>query len=112
MSHKLLASGGAQINGALGIGIESALGGNSITLGDNDTGFKQNGDGVLDAYSNSRQVMRIVPSGVQVFGSTGSWIYMRDQTCFSSVAPVDKDGASAIVEAGTPGQTFYPWRAG
>ena len=106
MSHKLLASGGAQINGALGIGIESALGGNSIALGDNDTGFKQNGDGVLDAYSNSRQVMRIVPGGVQVFGSTGSWIYMREQTCFSSVAPVDKDGASAIVRQEHPDRHF------
>lgn len=106
MSHKLSASGGAQINGALGIGIESALGGNSIALGDGDTGFKQNGDGVLDAYSNSRQVMRIVPSGVQVFGSTGSWIYMREQTCFSSVAPVDKDGASAIVRQEHPDRHF------
>lgn len=106
MSHKLSASGGAQINGALGIGIESALGGNSIALGDGDTGFKQNGDGVLDAYSNSRQVMRIVPGGAQVFGSTGSWIYMREQTCFSSVAPVDKDGASAIVRQEHPDRHF------
>lgn len=106
MSHKLSASGGAQINGALGIGIESALGGNSIALGDGDTGFKQNGDGVLDAYSNSRQVMRIVPGGAQIFGSTGSWIYMREQTCFSSVAPVDKDGASAIVRQEHPDRHF------
>ncbi|HFI4237928.1 TPA: tail fiber protein, partial [Escherichia coli] len=36
---------GGQLNGALGIGTSSALGGNSIVLGDNDTGFKQNGDG-------------------------------------------------------------------
>ncbi|HAY3631900.1 TPA: phage tail protein, partial [Escherichia coli] len=39
---------GGQLNGALGIGTSSALGGNSIVLGDNDTGFKQNGDGNLD----------------------------------------------------------------
>lgn len=93
-------------NARLAIGIESALGGNSIVLGDGDTGFKQNGDGVLDAYSDSRQVMRIVPGGVQVFGSTGSWIYMREQTCFSSVAPVDKDGASAIVRQEHPDRHF------
>ncbi|MFK8827197.1 phage tail protein, partial [Citrobacter portucalensis] len=97
---------GAVINGSLGIGTTNALGGNSIALGDNDTGFKQNGDGVLDAYSNSRQVMRIVPGGAQVFGSTGSWIYMREQTCFSSVAPVDKDGASAIVRQEHPDRHF------
>ncbi|HGU8917982.1 TPA: phage tail protein, partial [Escherichia coli] len=41
---------GGQLNGALGIGTSSALGGNSIVLGDNDTGFKQNGDGNLDVY--------------------------------------------------------------
>ena len=39
---------GGQLNGALGIGTSSALGGNSIVLGDNDTGFKQNGDGNLE----------------------------------------------------------------
>ena len=97
---------GAVINGSLGIGTTNALGGNSIALGDNDTGFKQNGDGVLDVYSNSRQVMRIVPGGVQVFGSTGPWIYMREQTCFSSVAPVEKDGASAIVRQEHPDRHF------
>ncbi|WP_454751457.1 phage tail protein [Citrobacter freundii] len=97
---------GAVINGSLGIGTTNALGGNSIALGDNDTGFKQNGDGVLDAYSNSRQVMRIVPSAVQIFGSTGSWIYMREQICFSSVTPVDKDGASAIVRQEHPDRHF------
>ncbi|WP_404854756.1 tail fiber protein, partial [Escherichia coli] len=43
---------GGQLNGALGIGTSSALGGNSIVLGDNDTGFKQNGDGNLDVYAN------------------------------------------------------------
>ena len=45
---------GAVINGSLGIGTTNALGGNSIALGDNVTGFKQNGDGVLDVYSNKR----------------------------------------------------------
>ncbi|HIF0552971.1 TPA: phage tail protein, partial [Escherichia coli] len=49
---------GGQLNGALGIGTSSALGGNSIVLGDNDTGFKQNGDGNLDVYANSVHVMR------------------------------------------------------
>ncbi|WP_220755883.1 pyocin knob domain-containing protein [Citrobacter braakii] len=97
---------GGAITGPVGIGTENALGGNSIALGDNDTGFKQNGDGVLDVYSNSRQVMRIVPGAVQIFGSTGSWIYMREQICFSSVTPVDKDGASAIVRQEHPDRHF------
>lgn len=97
IQHKLLASGGAQISSSLGIGVDNALGENSIVLGDSDTGFKQNGDGVLDAYSNSHQVMRIAPGAVQVFGSTGMWIHLREQICFSNVTPVNNDGASAIV---------------
>ncbi len=45
--------------------VSSALGGNSIVLGDNDTGFKQNGDGNLDVYANYVHVMRFVPGSIQ-----------------------------------------------
>ncbi|EFX7948465.1 phage tail protein [Shigella dysenteriae] len=58
MSHKVSVGGGSQVNGALGIGVQNALGGNSIVLGDNDTGFKQNGYGILDVYANSQRVFR------------------------------------------------------
>lgn len=56
---------GGQLNGALGIGTANALGGNSIVLGDEDTGFKQNGDGVLDVYANNVRVLRFTDSAVQ-----------------------------------------------
>lgn len=56
---------GGQLNGALGIGTSSALGGNSIVLGDNDTGFKQNGDGNLDVYANGVHIMRFVSGSIQ-----------------------------------------------
>ncbi|HBA6853307.1 TPA: phage tail protein, partial [Escherichia coli] len=49
---------GSQVNGALGIGVQNALGGNSIAFGDNDTGIKQNGDGILDVYANGQHVFR------------------------------------------------------
>ncbi len=49
----------AVINGSLGVGSTNALGGSSIVLGDNDTGFKQNGDGILDVYANSQRVFRL-----------------------------------------------------
>ncbi|WP_201262673.1 tail fiber protein, partial [Escherichia coli] len=49
---------GARIDGGLALGTNNALGGNSIVLGDNDTGFKQNGDGILDVYANSQRVFR------------------------------------------------------
>ena len=51
-------SHGAKIDGGLALGTNNALGGNSITLGDNDTGIKQNGDGILDVYANNQRVFR------------------------------------------------------
>ncbi|WP_097290449.1 tail fiber protein [Escherichia coli] len=56
---------GAVINGGVGLGVANALGGNSIVLGDNDTGFKQNGDGILDVYANSQHVFRFQPGALQ-----------------------------------------------
>ncbi|HAF7194509.1 TPA: phage tail protein [Salmonella enterica subsp. enterica serovar Napoli] len=49
---------GGVINGNLGIGTPNILGGSSIVLGDNDTGLKQNGDGLLEIYANGVQVFR------------------------------------------------------
>lgn len=56
---------GAKIDGGLALGTNNALGGNSIVLGDNDTGFKQNGDGNLDVYANNVHVMRFVSGSIQ-----------------------------------------------
>lgn len=50
-------SGVNQMN-SFGININNALGGNSIAFGDNDTGIKQNGDGLLDIYANGVQTFR------------------------------------------------------
>lgn len=44
-----------------GVNTDNALGGSSVTFGDNDTGIKQNGDGILDFYANGRLVARIAP---------------------------------------------------
>ncbi|EPO4166301.1 phage tail protein, partial [Salmonella enterica subsp. enterica serovar Newport] len=48
-----LSVNGGRLNGALGIGTDNALGGNSIVFGDNDTGFKWHSDGVLGIYANN-----------------------------------------------------------
>ncbi|WP_077953631.1 prophage tail fiber N-terminal domain-containing protein [Salmonella enterica] len=63
-----LSVNGGRINGALGIGTDNALGGNSIVLGDNDTGLKQNGDGILDVYANNALVARLQPGKLYVVG--------------------------------------------
>ncbi len=61
-----LSVNGGRLNGPLGIGTDNALGGNSIAIGDNDTGFKQNGDGVLDVYANNARVGYIDNSGLHM----------------------------------------------
>ncbi|EDG5201968.1 phage tail protein [Salmonella enterica subsp. enterica serovar Derby] len=57
---------GGQLNGPLSIGTDNALGGNSIVLGDNDTGFKQDGDGILGIYANNARVGYIDNSGLHL----------------------------------------------
>ncbi|EGJ9411598.1 phage tail protein [Salmonella enterica subsp. enterica serovar Braenderup] len=57
---------GGQLNGPLSIGTDNALGGNSIVLGDNDTGFKQDGDGILGIYANNARVGYIDNSGLHM----------------------------------------------
>ncbi|HAK5457766.1 TPA: hypothetical protein H1V30_003410 [Salmonella enterica] len=57
---------GGRLNGPLGIGTDNALGGNSIVLGDNDTGFKQDGDGILGIYANNARVGYIDNSGLHL----------------------------------------------
>ncbi len=61
------ASHGAKIDGGLALGTDNALGGNSITLGDNDTGIKQAGDGVLLFYSNGQPVFRLQPASADFY---------------------------------------------
>ncbi|HGT5963383.1 TPA: phage tail protein [Escherichia coli] len=65
MSHAVSVGGGSKVNGALGIGVQNALGGNSIAFGDNDTGLKQNGDGLLDVYANGQHVFRFQNGALQ-----------------------------------------------
>ncbi|MCW3379382.1 hypothetical protein [Escherichia coli] len=44
---------------------DNALGDNSIAFGDNDTGIKQNGDGLLDVYANGQRVFRFQNGALQ-----------------------------------------------
>lgn len=64
-----LSVNGGRIDGSLGIGTDNALGSDSIVLGDNDTGFKQNGDGILDTYANGQHTVRVTPGELLALGS-------------------------------------------
>ncbi|EDX7205845.1 phage tail protein [Salmonella enterica] len=61
-----LSVNGGRLNGPLGIGTDNALGGNSIVLGDNDTGLKWHSDGVLGLYANNALVGYIDNSGLHM----------------------------------------------
>ncbi|EGB2524400.1 phage tail protein [Salmonella enterica] len=63
-----LSVNGGRLNGPLGIGTDNALGGNSIVFGDNDTGLKQNGDGILDVFANNQHTVRIAPGEMIALG--------------------------------------------
>ncbi|ENZ1989767.1 hypothetical protein BH006_08940 [Salmonella enterica] len=63
---------GGKLNGPLGIGTDNALGGNSIVFGDNDTGLKQDGDGVLGIYANNARVGYIDNSGLHMLNDVYS----------------------------------------
>ncbi|EEP5982037.1 phage tail protein [Salmonella enterica] len=88
-----LSVNGGRLNGALGIGTDNALGGNSIVLGDNDTGFKQDGDGVLGIYTNNARVGYIDNSGLHMSVDVltngavraGGAIYQNNGDIFGSV---------------------------
>ncbi|EJF1958450.1 prophage tail fiber N-terminal domain-containing protein [Salmonella enterica] len=58
---------GARIDGGLALGTNNALGGNSIVLGDNDTGFRQDGDGIISFYSNGSRIGHIDELGLHIY---------------------------------------------
>ncbi|KTH63151.1 tail fiber domain-containing protein [Enterobacter hormaechei] len=130
VSNGLSVSGGAVINGALGIGVANGLGGNSIVLGDNDTGFKQNGDGILDVYANSAHVFRFINTTLQsnkplsvsgditssawvyanrfaINSGSGSWISMRDQNVIFGRNAVATSSAQALLRQDHADRKFF-----
>lgn len=49
---------------AFGVNTTNGWGGNSIAIGDSDTGFRQVGDGLLEAWANNVKVVRFTSSEV------------------------------------------------
>lgn len=121
---------GGQLNGALGIGTTNALGGNSIVLGDSDTGLKQNGDGVLDVYANNAHVLRFTSGNIQsnkplsvsgdirtsawmyanrfsINSNSGSWISMRDHNVIFGLNKVGTSSAQALLRQDHADRKFF-----
>ncbi|WP_320728272.1 phage tail protein [Enterobacter ludwigii] len=88
----------AVFSGNAGIGTTNGLGGNSIALGDTDTGLKQNGDGILDVYANSQQVFRF---------STGSTLSNKPLTVSgNSVATGEMQAGNGSARLATDGNVY------
>ncbi|EEO4716766.1 phage tail protein [Salmonella enterica subsp. enterica serovar Tennessee] len=121
---------GAVVNGGLGLGVVNGLGGNSIVLGDNDTGFKQNGDGILDVYANSAHVFRFISSTLQslkplsvtgditssawiyanrfsINSGSGAWIDMRNQNVIFGRNAVSTSSAQALLRQDHADRKFF-----
>uniref|UniRef100_UPI001FCEDB68 tail fiber protein n=1 Tax=Escherichia coli TaxID=562 RepID=UPI001FCEDB68 len=121
---------GAVVDGGLGLGVVNGLGGNSIVLGDNDTGFKQNGDGILDVYANSAHVFRFVNSTLQslkplsvtgdiassawvyanrfsINSGSGAWIDMRNQNVIFGGNAVSTNYAQALLRQDHADRKFF-----
>ncbi|EDW4508697.1 putative phage tail protein [Salmonella enterica subsp. enterica serovar Hartford] len=130
ISNGIDIGGGATINGSVGLGVANGLGGNSIVLGDNDTGFKQNGDGILDVYANSAHVFRFINSTLQslkplsvtgditssawvyanrfsINSSSGSWIDMRNQNVIFGRNAVSTSSAQALLRQDHADRKFF-----
>ncbi|WP_434083760.1 tail fiber domain-containing protein [Escherichia coli] len=121
---------GAVVDGGLGLGVVNGLGGNSIVLGDSDTGLKQNGDGILDVYANNTQVLRFTSGSVQsnkpvnvtgdiktnswvyanrfsINSNSGSWISMRDQNVIFGLNQVSTSSAQALLRQDHADRKFF-----
>lgn len=96
-------SGAAEFNNGLGCGTANGLGANAISLGDTDTGFVQEGDGILNAYANSQRIMRWTTGAtanykqLQVQGVNGPALLLNNtatnQSCYLLITLAGNNGA-------------------
>lgn len=84
-----------KFNSGFGVGVANGLGGNSIAIGDNDTGFKQNGDGVLDTYANNVNVVRHTSGGVTF--NRRVVVANKNGLGYSDISDVTRDRAPFLV---------------
>lgn len=99
-------NGAAKFNSGLGCGTANGLGSAAIALGDTDTGFVQEGDGILNAYANSQRIMRWTPLNggytasykqLQVQGINGPALLLNNtatnQSCYLLITLAGNNGA-------------------
>ena len=83
------------------------LGEYSITIGDNDTGFKWGGDGILQVYCNGGSIASFSHQNIRFDGRLT--IYPVDDNAIR-VAGVRSGGGSAMIAGQIGGGSFAGWR--
>lgn len=92
----------------IGRGIGNALGSNSIVIGDTDTGFRQNGDGILQAIADSQVMFAFTKSGNIAYRTIQS--LAPEDARFAYVDGVRRGGANCFIGGHVEGGAFTAWR--
>lgn len=92
----------------IGRGIGNALGSNSIVIGDTDTGFRQNGDGILQAIADSQVMFAFTKSGNVAYRTIQS--FAPEDARFAYVEGVRRGGANCFIGGNVEGGAFTAWR--
>ncbi|AXY85482.1 tail fiber protein [Citrobacter phage Sazh] len=92
----------------IGRGIGNALGSNALVIGDTDTGFRQNGDGILQAIADG-QVMFAFTKSVNIAYRTIQSLAPEDAR-FAYVEGVRRGGANCFIGGHVEGGAFTAWR--
>ena len=92
----------------IGRGIGNALGSNSIVIGDTDTGFRQNGDGILQAIADNQVMFAFTKSGNVAYRTIQS--FAPEDARFAYVEGVRRGGASCFIGGNVEGGAFTAWR--
>jgi hypothetical protein len=92
----------------IGRGIGNALGSNALVIGDTDTGFRQNGDGILQAIADSQVMFAFTKSGNVAYRTIQS--FAPEGARFAYVEGVRRGGANCFIGGNVEGGAFTAWR--
>ncbi|ARK07609.1 tail fiber protein [Citrobacter phage CF1 DK-2017] len=92
----------------IGRGIGNALGSNSIVIGDTDTGFRQNGDGILQAIADNQVMFAFTKSSNVAYRTIQS--FTPEDARFAYVEGARRGGANCFIGGHVEGGAFTAWR--
>lgn len=88
--------------------VPNSLGANSLVIGDSDTGFRQNGDGILQAIADNQVMFAFTKSGNIAYRTIQS--LAPEYARFAYVEGVRRGGANCFIGGNVEGGAFTAWR--